>query len=61
MSRPDFQNEQKWCEHCQGYVRYLMSINHSFCVECGHKVSLFAPKDREQFSEDVKKHRWQAS
>ena len=61
MSGTDFQNERKWCDHCNTYVRYLMSVNQSYCAECGGSVRLFSEKDRERFFEDVKKHRWQAS
>ena len=61
MDQRDYYQEKKWCEGCNEYVRYLMSVNQSYCAECGGAVRLFNEKDRERFFEDVKKHRWQAS
>ena len=45
----DFYREKKWCEKCRNYVRFLMSIDHSFCVHCGSQVRLFSKKDLEAF------------
>jgi hypothetical protein len=61
MSSQDFYGERKWCEQCKDYVRYLMSVDHSFCVHCGTKVRLFSKDDQTRFSETVQRHRWQAS
>jgi rRNA maturation endonuclease Nob1 len=64
MSTPnttEFYSEQKWCEACKGYVRFLMSVNHSFCVTCGGKVRLFSRDDSSRFGETVQRHKWQAS
>ena len=61
MSSQDFYGERKWCEQCKDYVRYLMSMDHSFCVTCGSKVRLVNKEDQSRFSETVQRHRWQAS
>ena len=57
----EFYNEQKWCDHCQTHVKFLMSINHSYCIECGARVRLFSSSDKETFQETVQRHKWQAS
>lgn len=49
METIDFYSETKWCETCHKYVRFLMSVDHSFCVHCGSKVRLFSKKDWEAF------------
>ncbi|MCB9881689.1 MAG: hypothetical protein H6832_00800 [Planctomycetes bacterium] len=49
MDSIDYYKETKWCEQCQGYVRFLMSVETSFCVQCGSKVRLFSKKDMEAF------------
>jgi Fe2+ or Zn2+ uptake regulation protein len=61
MGSHDYYGERKWCEHCKDYVRYLMSVDHSYCVQCGNKVRLFSNDDAEKFNETVQRHRWQAS
>jgi anaerobic ribonucleoside-triphosphate reductase len=40
--RSEFYDEQKWCEQCKTYVRFLMSVNFSYCVHCGGRVRLFS-------------------
>ena len=60
-SNTEFYNEQKWCDHCQGYVRFLMSVNHSYCIECGGRVRLFSSADKDAFRDTVQRHKWQAS
>jgi rRNA maturation endonuclease Nob1 len=61
MDKLDFDNEKKWCDKCNAYQRYLMSVNHSFCAECGGKVRLFSKADAEVFSEDLLKRRWRGT
>ena len=61
MGNTDFYNERKWCDHCKEYVRYLMSVEHSFCTTCGHRVRLFNHEDAARFNETVQRHKWQAS
>lgn len=57
----EFYSEQKWCDHCRTYVRFLMSINHSYCIDCGGRVRLFSRDDSRSFQETVQRHKWQAS
>ena len=57
----EFYDERKWCEHCRTYVRFLMSVNHSFCVDCGGRVRLFNRTDSRSFHDTVQRHKWQAS
>jgi rRNA maturation endonuclease Nob1 len=57
----DFYREKKWCAGCRDYVQYLMSVNHSFCITCGTQVRLFSKPDSERFTDEVKRHKWQAS
>jgi len=57
----DYYTEKKFCEKCKTYVRYLMSVNRSYCADCGTPVRLFSHQDTKEFSETVQKHRWQAS
>ena len=57
----EFYTEQKWCDHCNGYVRFLMSVNHSYCIECGGRVRLFNRNDSASFQETVQRHKYQAS
>lgn len=57
----EFYTEAKWCEACNEYVRFLMSVNHSYCVTCGGRVRLFNRDDGSRFGETVQRHKWQAS
>ena len=57
----DYYNEKKYCDTCKDYVRYIMSVNQSYCTQCGGAVRLFNKKDTEEFTETVQRHRWQAS
>jgi hypothetical protein len=61
MSNVDFYSERKWCNQCKTYVRYLMSVEHSYCVHCGTRVQLFSSDDARRFIETVQRHKWQAS
>jgi len=61
MGNTDFYGERKWCDSCKDYVRYLMSVDHSYCVQCGHRVRLFSREDALRFSETLQRHKWQAS
>ena len=61
MTKRDFDNDRKWCENCNAYQRYLMSVNYSFCVECGSKVRLFSKADAQTFGEDLLKRRWRTT
>jgi len=61
MDQRDYYQEKKWCDTCNAYVRYLMSVNHSYCVACGTQVRLFSAGDCEQFASDLEKRKWKAS
>lgn len=53
MERTDFYTDRKFCDRCERYVHYLMSVDSSFCVECGHRVHLFSKRDWEAFHESL--------
>ncbi len=57
MIPSDFYNDRKFCEHCQTYVSYLQSTEHSFCVQCGNPVRLFSEADWSAFNEALKERR----
>jgi hypothetical protein len=38
-----------------------MSVNHSFCIQCGGVVRLFDGDGAGRFGERVQLHKWQAS
>lgn len=61
MTNADYYAEKKWCENCRTYVRYLMSVDHSFCAECGRQVRLFSREDARRFSETMERQKWKAS
>lgn len=61
LSSCEFYNERKWCDQCKTYVRFMMSVNHSYCIECGGRVRLFNRDDSAQFQDHVQRHKWQAS
>tara|TARA_R110002094_G_scaffold118906_3_gene114105 strand:+ start:483 stop:770 length:288 start_codon:yes stop_codon:yes gene_type:complete len=60
-STSEFYTEKKWCDDCDGYVRFMMSVNHSYCIECGGRVRLFNRNDSANFQDTVQRHKWQAS
>ncbi len=41
----DFYNTTKYCSTCKGYVNYLMSVDRSYCTQCGGEVRLFSKDD----------------
>ena len=57
MDYVDYYNDRKFCEHCQTYVSYLQSTEHSYCVQCGHSVRLFSEADWSAFNEALKERR----
>lgn len=57
MDYPDFYSDQKYCHTCEGYVPYLMSMDHSYCVHCGERVRLFSESDWKEFHESMKARR----
>lgn len=58
---PEFYREAKWCERCERYVRFLMSVNHSYCIDCGGRVRLMNPADSRRLGDAAQRHKWQAS
>lgn len=57
MDTIDYYNEKKWCDDCGDYVRFLMSVDHSYCVHCGTLVRLFNKQDWEAFHAAVDQSR----
>jgi hypothetical protein len=53
----DFYSDRKYCDHCDAYVSYLMSVDSSFCVECGGRVHLFSKSDWRNFNESLQERR----
>jgi hypothetical protein len=49
----DYYSDQKYCSHCQKYVSYLMSLDRSYCIECGERVRLFSGEDWSEFNETI--------
>lgn len=50
MNSNDFYAETKWCPCCASQVRYLSSIETSYCVECGAEVRLFSDAGWARFN-----------
>lgn len=53
----DFYSDRKYCDQCGTYVSYLMSVDSSYCVECGAEVHLFSKEDWEDFHESLQSRR----
>lgn len=56
-SEKNFYSDRKWCPCCSSYVSYLMSLDTSFCIECGGEVRLFSKEDWLVFSETMQARR----
>ena len=54
----DFDRETKWCESCQTQVRFLMSVNASYCICCGSKVRLFSKDEATRFAATVQRNKY---
>ncbi len=54
MIQSDFFQDKKYCPRCADYVRYLQSVDASFCVACGAKVRLFSAADKRAFLRSLK-------
>lgn len=54
MIQSNFFQDQKYCPRCHDYVRYLQSVDASFCVACGAKVRLFSAADKRAFLRSLK-------
>ena len=53
----DFYNDRKFCDSCNEYVSYLMSVETSYCVQCGTQVHLFSKSDWRDFNESMQERR----
>lgn len=51
----DYYSEKKWCEPCTDYVSFLMSVERSYCVNCGSPVRLFSKKDLQAFTDGMER------
>lgn len=60
METTDYYAEKKWCPKCREYVRYLMSLHASYCVECGSRVKLFSSTDKRAFLKSLDEAKKQA-
>jgi transcription initiation factor TFIIIB Brf1 subunit/transcription initiation factor TFIIB len=57
MDQLDYYSDRKFCPECNDYVHYLMSVEHSYCVQCGSEVRLFSEKDWTAFNESMQAKR----
>jgi hypothetical protein len=53
----NFYSDRKYCDKCDKYVSYLMSVDTSYCVECGQAVHLFSTDDWQTFNESLQERR----
>ena len=61
MENFDYYSDRKFCPTCNDYVPYLMSVEHSFCIECGGRVKLFSKDDWQSFHESLSAKRPKAA
>jgi hypothetical protein len=57
MEPRDYYSDLKYCAHCEKYVPYLMSLDHSYCAQCGENVRLFSKQDWESFNENLSRQK----
>jgi len=57
MDRMDYYSDRKFCTGCNEYVPYLMSVEHSYCAQCGQEVRLFSDADWAAFNEAMQARR----
>jgi len=53
MDNLDYYSDRKFCPQCDKYVSYLMSVEHSYCVDCGAEVRLFSQGDWQEFNNSL--------
>lgn len=57
MENADYYSDQKFCAKCETYVPYLMSVDHSYCTQCGSEVRLFSKQDWSEFQREIVERR----
>jgi predicted RNA-binding Zn-ribbon protein involved in translation (DUF1610 family) len=57
METTDYYSDRKFCTHCNQYVPYLMSVEHSYCANCGKEVRLFSQADWNVFNQTMQERR----
>lgn len=57
MEHSNFYSDRKFCTQCCKYVSYLVSLEHSYCCECGSRVRLFSENDWTHFHENLERNR----
>ncbi len=57
MELNDFYNDRKFCAHCNRYVPYLMSLERSYCADCGQEVRLFSESDWKHFHAKIQERK----
>lgn len=57
METGNFYSDRKFCTQCRKYVSYLVSLEHSYCCECGARVRLFSDSDWTSFHENLERQR----
>ncbi len=53
MDQFDYYSDRKFCTACDCYVPYLMSVDRSYCAQCGKPVRLFSQQDWATFNEKM--------
>jgi hypothetical protein len=54
MDPLNYYSDRKFCASCNDYVPYLMSVEHSYCAQCGAEVRLFSEQDWTAFNESIR-------
>jgi hypothetical protein len=57
MEQLDYYSDRKFCTTCNAYVPYLMSVDKSYCAQCGQEVRLFSQQDWTAFNESMQEKR----
>lgn len=57
MNDNSFYSDRKYCDHCNEYVSYLMSVESSYCIQCGNQVHLFSKTDWKSFNESLQERK----
>lgn len=53
----DYYSDRKFCPTCNAYVPYLMSVDKSYCAQCGQDVRLFSEQDWTAFNASMQEKR----